>query len=127
MKPISLYIHIPFCRKKCLYCDFLSAPAETDLQERYFHALLAEIIRTAKKCGDKEVITVFIGGGTPSLPDAKWIMQVMGVLKNNFKFAEHPEISMEMNPGTETLEKLTQYRKAGINRLSIGCQSLQDE
>ena len=127
MMKIGLYIHIPFCQQKCLYCDFLSAPAEKDLQERYFHALLSEIVRTAEEYRDREVITVFIGGGTPSLPAAKWIMQVMGALKDNFRFAEHPEISMEMNPGTETLEKLTQYRKAGINRLSIGCQSLQDE
>ena len=80
MMPISLYIHIPFCLKKCLYCDFLSAPAEKDLQERYFHALLSEIVRTAEEYRDREVITVFIGGGTPSLPDAKWVMQVMDAL-----------------------------------------------
>ena len=127
MMPISLYIHIPFCQKKCLYCDFLSAPAEIDLQERYFHTLLSEISTAAENYRDREVITVFIGGGTPSLPAAKWITQIMEVLKKNYTFADHTEISMEMNPGTETLQKLIAYREAGINRLSIGCQSLQDE
>lgn len=127
MTPLSLYMHVPFCIKKCLYCDFLSAPAGKDLQERYFHALLSEIHAAAPLYGAYEVKTVFIGGGTPSAVDAVWIGKMMEAVRSSFHMSEKTEVTMEMNPGTETPEKLRICAEAGINRLSIGCQSLQDE
>ncbi|MCH4190733.1 MAG: radical SAM family heme chaperone HemW [Butyrivibrio sp.] len=127
MTPISVYIHIPFCIRKCLYCDFLSAPAGKDLQERYFRALLSEIRGAAPLYDTYEVKTVFIGGGTPSAADAGWISMLVEAVRSGFHVSENPEITMEMNPGTETPGKLRIYSEAGINRLSIGCQSLQDK
>ena len=129
--PLELYIHIPFCVKKCDYCDFLSFPAEGKIQEAYFDALCAEIRawggRLALLPGpDYVVTTVFIGGGTPSLPDARLIRRVMREIQENFSLTKEAEISMEANPGTLTLEKLLVYRSCRINRLSIGLQSADD-
>ncbi len=129
MKALSLYIHVPFCVRKCNYCDFLSAPAGSHLQARYFSALKKEIeMALQQKNYDKwQVISVFFGGGTPSLPKAEFIVSVLELLREKFVFSMDAEITLEMNPGTETREKLEEYRNAGVNRLSIGCQSMQDE
>ncbi len=126
MKSLSIYIHIPFCVKKCNYCDFLSAPADSRVQEDYLHALLAEIRHAAAGFTEYEVKTVFIGGGTPTAIAPEAIGKLLALLKASFFIAEDAEISMEANPGTVTESSLRLYRKAGINRLSIGLQSAED-
>lgn len=125
-KELELYIHIPFCVKKCSYCDFLSAPATEQTREAYMAALFAEIRGNAEKYRERIVTTIFIGGGTPSLLSGKTVIQLMEKLRENFCVAEDAEITMEVNPGTATLEKLQAFRKAGINRISIGMQSAQE-
>ncbi len=131
VRELELYIHIPFCVQKCKYCDFLSAPATTQVQNAYMEALLTEI-READVPGDRDVkedtiVSVFIGGGTPSAVEPEWITKVLNAVGERFVLGENAEITMEMNPGTVTEERLWAYRKAGINRLSIGCQSTRDE
>lgn len=129
--PLGIYIHIPFCVRKCLYCDFLSAPADERTKTEYMKALLAEIQAQAPLYRAYEVKTVFFGGGTPSLLSGEAIFRIMECLRCNFAFAagkeEEPEITMEANPGTLTAENLEWYRKAGINRLSIGLQSADNK
>lgn len=126
-KELELYIHIPFCVKKCSYCDFLSAPATEQTREAYMAALFAEIEGRAKDYKDRIVTSVFIGGGTPSLLSGDCINQLMEHIREGFTLAEDAEITMEVNPGTATAEKLTAFYAAGINRLSIGMQSVQEQ
>lgn len=126
-KELELYIHIPFCVKKCSYCDFLSAPATEQTKEAYMAALFAEIGGRAKDYKDRIVTSVFIGGGTPSLLSADTIRQLMEHIRKGFSLASDAEITMEVNPGTVTAEKLTAFYAAGINRLSIGMQSAQEQ
>ncbi|MBE5874417.1 MAG: oxygen-independent coproporphyrinogen III oxidase [Lachnospiraceae bacterium] len=126
-KPLELYFHIPFCVRKCLYCDFLSAAHDKTVQDAYMKALLAEVVGRANECAEYEVKTIFIGGGTPSVVDAAWIEKLLAVVREHFCMAEDAEISMEVNPGTVDLDKLLHYRRAGVNRLSIGLQSVSDE
>lgn len=127
MKDLSIYIHIPFCVKKCDYCDFLSAPANTQVQEQYLHALLNEIRTRKDDFTDRIVKTVFIGGGTPSILPAENIGLLMETLRETFSIAEDAEISMEVNPGTvKEQTAFVKYRQAGINRISIGLQSAND-
>lgn len=126
-QPLELYLHIPFCVRKCDYCDFLSGTADDCMQNRYMEALVTELKDRSKECREYEVQTVFIGGGTPSVVDAGWILRMMQVLRSFYQLAEDAEITMEMNPGTVDRDKLHNYRKAGINRLSIGLQSASDE
>lgn len=125
-KELELYIHIPFCVKKCAYCDFLSGPATVAEMDAYVDALLNEI--EAAKIYQKEyvVTTVFLGGGTPSMLRKEQTMQIMEKLKEVFDFRADAEITIELNPGTADKEKLYAYRNAGINRLSIGLQSADD-
>ena len=126
-KELELYIHIPFCVKKCSYCDFLSAPATEQTKEAYMAALFAEIGGRAKDYKDCIVTSVFIGGGTPSLLSGDSIRQLMEHIREGFRLAPDAEITMEVNPGTVTTEKLTAFYGAGINRLSIGMQSAQEQ
>lgn len=126
-KELELYIHIPFCVKKCSYCDFLSAPATEQTKEAYMAALFAEIGGRAKDYKDRIVTSVFIGGGTPSLLSGDSIRQLMEHIREGFSLAPDAEITMEVNPGTVTTEKLTAFYAAGINRLSIGMQSAQEQ
>ena len=126
-KELELYIHIPFCVKKCSYCDFLSAPATEQTKEAYMAALFAEIGGRAKDYKDRIVTSVFIGGGTPSLLSGDSIRQLMEHIREGFSLAPDAEITMEVNPGTVTAEKLTAFYAAGINRLSIGMQSAQEQ
>ncbi len=123
MKNLEIYIHTPFCVKKCEYCDFLSFPADDATQLRYVKGLMAEMIFYGPLMKDYEVSTVYIGGGTPSWLNEEWIAALMEGVYECFNVAENAEISMECNPGTLTLNKLLTYRDAGINRLSIGLQS----
>ena len=126
MKSISIYIHIPFCVKKCQYCDFLSAPADSRAQEVYLRALKQEIREQAARYREYEVQTVFIGGGTPTAVPCEKLCEVLKTVFTCYRVNPHAEISMEANPGTVTKETLLSYRKAGINRISIGLQSADD-
>jgi len=125
-KELSIYIHIPFCVRKCLYCDFLSAPASGEVRARYVKRLAGEIREAATSYVNYKVKTVFLGGGTPSLLDGNQIREIMDAVRC-FRLEEDCEISMEVNPGTVTAEKLCAYQEAGVGRLSIGLQSLADE
>lgn len=136
MRKISIYIHIPFCIRKCLYCDFLSAPSTPDCIEQYVRALKAEIHFSAKLNGltgamnpddpEIQVDTVFLGGGTPSLLTPDQLERILTAARDSYRMQDGAEISMEVNPGTADLERLQAYRGAGINRLSIGVQSVDD-
>ena len=126
-KELELYVHIPFCVKKCSYCDFLSAPATEQTKEAYMAALFAEIGGRAKDYKERIVTSIFIGGGTPSLLSGDSIRQLMEHIREGFRLAPDAEITMEVNPGTVTTEKLTAFYAAGINRLSIGMQSAQEQ
>ena len=126
-KELELYVHIPFCVKKCSYCDFLSAPATEQTKEAYMAALFAEIGGRAKDYKERIVTSIFIGGGTPSLLSGDSIRQLMEHIREGFRLAPDAEITMEVNPGTVTAEKLTAFYGAGINRLSIGMQSAQEQ
>ncbi len=127
-KPLGLYIHIPFCVKKCDYCDFLSAPATVETKRRYVDALIAEIKGCASSYLMFEVQTIFFGGGTPSCLEANEIRRIMDALSETFHLRKgYREVSIEVNPGTLTKEKLRVYKEAGINRLSFGLQSVNNE
>jgi len=126
MKPLGLYIHIPFCKKKCNYCDFLSrADVKKEDQTAYVEALLVEL----KYYADRNMLldSVYIGGGTPSLLEGDLILRIMEGVTGSFALSEEAEITIEANPGLLDRDKLMAYRRAGINRLSLGAQSLNDE
>ena len=123
---MELYLHMPFCVRKCAYCDFLSFPSGAETQRMYAKRLMKDIDVMGKRYGEIPVETIFIGGGTPSVPDSALIVEIMEHVRHAFHVADGAEISMEANPGTVTREKLTDYRKAGINRLSFGLQSAND-
>ena len=120
---LELYFHIPFCIKKCDYCDFLSGPATRAGQEAYIYALLREMETVSKNLKKRPVDTVFIGGGTPSVPECDVMEKLLQGLRDYFLFSADAEVTIEANPGTLTPEKLSIYRKYGINRISIGLQS----
>jgi len=122
----GIYLHIPFCVRKCAYCDFVSF-AEGSVPEVYVDALISEI-ELVSSGGEYPAAfdTVFFGGGTPSLLSGEQMQRIMTSLKAHFDIRAEAECSMEVNPGTATLEKLVAYRAAGINRLSIGLQSTHD-
>ena len=127
MKNLELYIHIPFCIKKCDYCDFLSGEASAFEKKEYIRALLNEIKYQAYDCEDYEVSTIYFGGGTPSTLKAQVIDSILQEIYKNFHVKKDAEITIECNPGTLTEEKLQIYQKAGINRLSLGLQSADQE
>ena len=127
MKNLELYVHIPFCVKKCSYCDFLSFACDERTQIAYADALIKEIKAYRPIMQDYEVSTIYIGGGTPSWLDENKMVEILSTIFSCFKVREDAEVSMECNPGTVTLAKLEKYRKAGINRLSIGLQSAENE
>lgn len=135
MKPMGMYIHIPFCAKKCEYCDFVSFDQKQDLMEPYFACLIQEIQSVGiqnKKDSEEgrdeifEIQTIYIGGGTPSFLEENKIAQILETIRENYHLAQNCEITIEVNPGTITGEKLMEYKKAGINRLSIGLQAVQE-
>ncbi len=127
MRELELYVHIPFCMKKCAYCDFLSAPADEKEQFAYMQGLLREVAFYGRWFHDAAVSTIYIGGGTPSWLQEDYIAALMQEIYNSFKIAAGAEITIECNPGTLTKRKLEVYREHGINRLSIGLQSIHDE
>ena len=124
---MEIYIHIPFCVKKCDYCDFLSGPADNDTKEKYVKALIKEIEAYKGTVYIEDKITsLFVGGGTPSILSCNQIERIVYAVKGVFKFEEDAEITVEMNPGTVTKDKLATFKRAGVNRLSIGLQSAND-
>ena len=123
--PMEIYIHIPFCIRKCDYCDFLSGPSGPKEQADYVQALLREI-QAAEEGEGRSVSSIFIGGGTPSVLDERLLGDILREIRNRFKMEEDAEITIEVNPGTANIGKLQAYREMGINRLSIGLQSPED-
>lgn len=126
--PLSLYIHVPWCERKCPYCDFNSHQKRKDIdEERYISTLLADLDTDIDSFGEsitgREIRTVFIGGGTPSLFSAQSYQQLFQGLRERLSFSTHAEITLEANPGSSEAEKFSGFREAGINRLSIGVQS----
>lgn len=126
-RELELYIHIPFCMKKCAYCDFLSGPAPRETIDRYVTALVAEIRQYQKLAENYRVTTIFFGGGTPSILSGGQMKEVFDALRDVFEIQADAEITMEANPGTVTKENLQAYRACGINRISFGLQSVDDK
>lgn len=147
-KELGIYVHIPFCIKKCAYCDFISYPNKLEMQEKYVKKILEEIDGAKQIISNCKVTTVYIGGGTPSAIDSKLIKQILHKIKDvisakpkadnvavldetkrNFMNSlnnDIQEVTIEVNPGTVTRQKLEDYLEAGVNRLSIGLQSTSD-
>lgn len=123
----GIYIHVPFCKSKCTYCDFASYPKEIGKTESYFACLYRELKGRGLELKDKTFDTVYIGGGTPSVVDSKFIAGAIRQVKNCFNLAPNPEITIELNPGTVTEEKIKEYKSVGINRFSIGLQTGFDD
>jgi len=124
---LELYVHIPFCVRKCNYCDFLSGCRTYDDQNKYLKKLLEEIACGSVLAKDSTVSSVFIGGGTPSAVDPSHICDILYVIRKFYRVAQDAEITIECNPGTTMRHKFARYREAGINRLSIGLQSADNE
>lgn len=124
---LGIYIHIPFCVRKCKYCDFLSAPAPENVRGAYVERLLEEIKLYGELLNESRTETVFIGGGTPSILEGREIVRIMDRLRELGNISETAEISIEANPGTVTQEKLKAWKSAGIGRISFGLQSADDE
>jgi len=123
MTELGIYIHIPFCKQKCAYCDFISYSNKTELVEKYIEALKQEIINKSQEIKQNKITTIYIGGGTPSYIQSKYIIEILETIKQKYNISKKAEITIEVNPGTVTMEKLENYVKIGINRISIGLQS----
>ena len=153
MEELGIYIHIPFCIQKCLYCDFISFPNKLELQEKYVKKLIEEIENEKELFEKYRITTIYIGGGTPSAIESKYIRQILEKIKENINIYEHRaenangeeyesntesetdetdefekiEVTIEVNPGTVTRQKMLEYKQVGVNRLSIGLQSTNNE
>lgn len=127
MQKLELYIHIPFCVQKCAYCDFLSAPANDATKAEYVDALKKEIQRYREVASSYQVSSVFVGGGTPSILSCEQMGEIFKMLRQVFTIDRDAEITIEANPGTVTEEKLEGWKQAGINRISFGLQSVNNE
>ena len=126
MKKLGIYIHIPFCKQKCFYCDFVSYANQDKYFQKYVQALNKEINNFIDN-NEFEVQTIYIGGGTPSLIDAKYIEEILHIFEKRNLLKEVKEVTIEVNPGTVTEEKLRNYKNSGVNRLSIWLQSTEDK
>ena len=126
--PLSLYIHIPWCVRKCPYCDFNSHEVKGDMAEaEYIDALIKDLEQDLHYVQGRKLTSIFIGGGTPSLFSGASIERLLNEINKRIPFASDIEITLEANPGTVEQEKFNAFRKAGVNRLSLGIQSFQDE
>ena len=129
LKEIGIYIHIPFCKQKCYYCDFYSMAEQEEWIPRYIKSLINEI---KQKKNEEEfnflsvVKTIYIGGGTPSFIDSSYITEILKAIYETYEVDPNAEITIEVNPGTTNADKLEAYKKAGVNRLSIGLQATQN-
>lgn len=126
-RELELYIHIPFCAKKCAYCDFLSWKADAQERQVYVETLIEEIRQAKKQYESYQVSSIFFGGGTPSVLEAEQTEAIFSALRDNFQIENGAEITIEANPGTVTKEKAISWKNVGINRVSIGLQSTDDE
>ena len=126
MSELGIYIHMPFCKRKCYYCDFISFENKQNEIGQYCKALIKEIQHESKNIKES-VSTIYVGGGTPSFVDANYVKQIIEVLKSNYYIQKNAEITVEINPGTVNEEKLKKYKEAGVNRLSIGLQSTKNQ
>lgn len=123
----GLYLHVPFCKQKCTYCDFASFPKEMGKVESYFACLYREIEGRSKQYPNRELSSIYIGGGTPSAVESKFIMGAIRKVKQCFKVYKNAEITIEINPGTIDEQKVKDYLSVGINRFSIGLQTGFDD
>ncbi len=136
MKEIGIYIHIPFCKQKCKYCDFVSFSDKEIYINDYIECILKELKSFSEKVelnyinGVDDLVkinTIYIGGGTPSIISEKYIEKIINEIKDNFNIMKNAEITIEINPGTVNKQKLQKYLEIGINRISLGLQSTDDE
>ena len=128
MKELGIYIHIPFCKQKCKYCDFISYSNKEEKIKEYIKALQKEIQIKLKKYQKEYLVdTIYLGGGTPSYIKPEKIVDIIKTVKNIIQMKENVEITIEVNPGTVTKRKLEIYKNVGINRLSIGLQTTNHE
>ncbi len=127
-KPLGLYIHIPFCKSKCIYCDFYSLPNSEEKMDRYVSVLCRQLAEIAPRAAAHEVDTVYFGGGTPSWLGEKRLRQILKTVEKRYRLAKKPEVTLEANPDSAGDWKvLRTLRRAGFNRLSLGVQSADDE
>lgn len=124
---IGVYVHIPFCRQKCYYCDFPSAAGSLEMQEKYTKALCQEIAAQGSSLSGETAVTIYIGGGTPTLLADELLANILATLHHAFRWSETAEVTIEANPGTVTRGELEMLRRGGINRISFGVQSFDDE
>ena len=127
MKPAGIYIHIPFCRARCSYCDFATGPYDGGLAERYVRAVAAELKDFQSDESRPDVDTVYFGGGTPSLLAPAQAASILEAVHSRFRIRADAEVTMEMNPGTVTLDALREFRRLGVNRASFGAQTFDDD
>lgn len=123
--PLSIYIHIPFCRSKCIYCDFNSIPVEPFSE--YFKAIIEDIELLGRIVKNREVISIYIGGGTPSIVPEEFIVMILNKIKSTFKLNKNCELTIEVNPESLSLSRAKSYKKSGINRVSVGIQSFKEK
>jgi len=123
---LALYIHLPFCLKKCSYCDFFSFPASLAYRQEYLKLLLKEMELKASRLGHPQLSSIYIGGGTPSIFSATELEELLANIRDNFCWLADIEVTLEANPATIDLEKLRRLKQSGVNRLSIGAQSFDD-
>lgn len=127
---LGIYVHIPFCAGKCFYCDFISFANKQEMIKDYIDALKKEIQYAGAglvSAQNYKVTTIYIGGGTPSFIDSKYVVEIVSKIKENYKVDPNAEITIEINPGTVNKEKLEDYIKCGINRVSLGLQSTDNK
>jgi putative oxygen-independent coproporphyrinogen III oxidase len=128
LPPLSLYIHVPWCVRKCPYCDFNSHEAPIQIpEERFLAALQADIEQVLPDVWGRQIHTVFIGGGTPSLLSAQALDQLMAMLRSHFNLWPDAEVTLEANPGTAEADRFKSYAQSGVNRISLGIQSFNNE
>lgn len=124
---LGIYIHIPFCRSKCAYCDFYSfVPNGVDIFERYTNSVISHMEYYKNAAADRVVDSIFIGGGTPTVLPTEYLVKILKAVKKNFKIQKNAEVSIEVNPATADKKTFTKLRRAGVNRVSIGLQSAID-
>ena len=127
MKEIGIYVHIPFCKRKCYYCDFVSYDNKYEKIDSYVETVKKEIEDTSNEFTKNHIVsTIYFGGGTPSFLESKYIKLLLENIRRNFNVSSNAEITLEVNPGTITEEKLKTYQMCGINRLSIDLQTTND-
>ena len=122
----GIYVHIPFCKSKCSYCDFASFPDKLGFAESYMACVFREMAKRKEQLKNYKFDTLYIGGGTPSVIDEKYIAMLLASARKNFNLSETAEITIEMNPGTVSAGKISTYKKCGINRFSVGLQTAVD-